>query len=53
MISYREAARIQGFGDLIFPESENGSQMQRYTLVGNAVPPPLFEAVSKALPDIW
>ncbi|KPW30754.1 DNA cytosine methyltransferase [Pseudomonas coronafaciens] len=51
--SYREAARIQGFGDLIFPETKNSSQMQRYTVVGNAVPPPLFEAVSRALPDIW
>lgn len=51
--SYREAARIQGFGDLVFPESKNGSQMQRYTVVGNAVPPPLFEEVARALPDIW
>lgn len=51
--SYREAARIQGFGDLIFPDTKNASLMQRYTVVGNAVPPPLFEAVARALPDIW
>lgn len=51
--SYREAARLQGFGDLVFPDSKSGSQMQRYTVVGNAVPPPLFEAVARALPAIW
>lgn len=51
--SYREAARLQGFGDLIFPETKYASQTQRYTVVGNAVPPPLFEAVAGALPNIW
>ncbi|MBK3431964.1 DNA cytosine methyltransferase [Pseudomonas fluorescens] len=51
--SYREAARLQGFGDLVFPETRYASQTQRYTVVGNAVPPPLFEAVAGALPDIW
>jgi DNA (cytosine-5)-methyltransferase 1 len=26
----------------------------KYTVVGNAVPPPLFEAVAKALPqELW
>lgn len=51
-ISYREAARIQGFdGDLIFPETNAISQ--RYRVIGNAVPPPLFKAVAGALPDIW
>jgi len=51
--SYREAALLQGFNDLIFPETEKGSMKMKYTVVGNAVPPPLFEAVAKALPDIW
>lgn len=52
--SYREAARIQGFGkQMTFPDNERGSMNMRYTVVGNAVPPPLFEAVSKALPDVW
>lgn len=51
--SYREAARIQGFGDLIFPDTAPGSLNMRYTVVGNAVPPPLFEAVARALPAIW
>lgn len=51
--SYREAARLQGFGDLTFPEHKWGSMNMRYKVVGNAVPPPLFEAVARALPDIW
>lgn len=50
--SYREAACLQGFSkDLAFPES-NGMH-SRYKVIGNAVPPPLFEAVARALPDIW
>lgn len=52
--SYREAARLQGFSkDFAFPETENTSLDMKYKVVGNAVPPPLFEAVAKALPDIW
>lgn len=51
-LSYREAARIQGFnGDLHFPETAGLSM--RYRVVGNAVPPPLFQAVAGALPNIW
>ena len=50
--SYREAAYLQGFKrDMVFPDS-NGMH-SRYKIIGNAVPPPLFEAVAKALPDIW
>lgn len=51
--SYREAALLQGFGELAFPESQFSSLNMRYTVVGNAVPPPLFEAVASALPEIW
>ncbi|MGH8052504.1 MAG: DNA cytosine methyltransferase [Stenotrophomonas sp.] len=51
--SYREAARLQGFSDLVFPDTRPGSLDMRYTVVGNAVPPPLFNAVASALPDIW
>lgn len=51
--SFREAACLQGFGDLIFPETDFSSLNMKYTVVGNAVPPPLFEAVAKSLPDIW
>lgn len=52
--SYREAACLQGFGQgMKFPDTATGSLDMRYKVVGNAVPPPLFEAVAKALPDIW
>lgn len=51
--SYLEAARLQGFGTLKFPDTEKSSMNMRYTVVGNAVPPPLFEAVAKVLPDLW
>lgn len=51
--SYREAARLQGLGDLAFPDTRPGSLDMRYTVVGNAVPPPLFEAVARALPAVW
>lgn len=51
-LSYREAARIQGFeGAIEFPDTY-GLAM-KYKVVGNAVPPPLFCAVAKALPDVW
>lgn len=50
--SYVEAARLQGFSDeWQFPDS--GTIREKYTAVGNAVPPPLFHAVASALPEIW
>lgn len=52
--SYREGARIQGFArDFSFPDTSAGSLRMRYTVVGNAVPPPLFQAVARALPNVW
>jgi DNA (cytosine-5)-methyltransferase 1 len=52
--SYREAARLQGFPfDFKFPDTPAGSLDMRYKVAGNAVPPPLFEAVVRALPDVW
>lgn len=52
--SYREAARLQGFNkDFHFPDTAVGSLNMRYTVAGNAVPPPLFRAVADALPPIW
>ncbi len=50
--SYREAARLQGFRPgLVFPDTARLEM--RYKVVGNAVPPPLFEAVAGALPGVW
>ena len=51
--SYKEAARLQGFGDLIFPDTKHGKLDMRYTVVGNAVPPPLFRAVAGNLSHLW
>lgn len=52
--SYREAAQLQGFADgFVFPDTTAGSLDMRYKVVGNAVPPPLFEAVASAFPDFW
>jgi DNA (cytosine-5)-methyltransferase 1 len=52
--SYREAARLQGFAkNFSLPETENASLNMKYKVIGNAVPPPLFEAVASALPDLW
>lgn len=52
--SYREAARLQGFArNFSFPDTELSSLDMRYKVAGNAVPPPLFEAVARALPDLW
>lgn len=50
--SYREAARLQGFSpDIVFPDT--AGMNSKYKVIGNAVPPPLFEAVAKALPIAW
>ncbi len=53
--TYREAARLQGFAkDFKFPDTEHASLDMKYKVAGNAVPPPLFEAVAKAIPtNIW
>lgn len=49
--SYREAAVLQGFDEhIVFPDSLN--MTQRYKVIGNAVPPPLFEAVSRPLIEL-
>jgi DNA (cytosine-5)-methyltransferase 1 len=50
-LSYKECALLQGFPSRW--RWRHGSIRQRYQLIGNAVPPPLFQAVLKQLPDIW
>lgn len=51
--SFRECSRIQGFPkNMKFPDTVRLDE--KYKVVGNAVPPPLFGAVAEALPsDIW
>jgi len=49
--SYKESALLQGFSrGFKFAE---GSLIEKYKAIGNAVPPPLFRAVTEALPNIW
>lgn len=50
--SYREAFRLQGFGRK-FQLPDTVPMHMKYKVVGNAVPPPLFEAVARAIPNIW
>lgn len=51
-LSYLEAARLQGFSkDFQFPDSFD--LWDRYEVVGNAVPPPLFAAVARSLSHVW
>jgi len=50
-LSYRECAALQGF-----PRHfawNRGSIRQRFQMIGNAVPPPLFAAVVNNLKDLW
>lgn len=51
-LSYVETARLQGFPkDIIFPDT-SGMAM-RYTIIGNAVPPPIMRCIAENLPNIW
>jgi DNA (cytosine-5)-methyltransferase 1 len=50
-LSYPECAALQGF-----PRSfswNRGTVRERFQMIGNAVPPPLFEAVVKRLEGLW
>lgn len=50
-LSYRECAVLQGF-----PETfrwQRGTVRDRFQMIGNAVPPPLFSAVVSGLRDLW
>ena len=50
--SFKEAALLQGFDrDFKFPDT--GTMREKYGAIGNAVPPPLFQAVAQAIPDVW
>jgi len=50
-LSYRECAALQGF-----PKTYKwtlGSVRERFQMIGNAVPPPLFSAVASQLSNVW
>jgi DNA (cytosine-5)-methyltransferase 1 len=50
-LSYRECAALQGFGRQFV--WERGSVRERFQMIGNAVPPPLFTAVVSNLQELW
>jgi DNA (cytosine-5)-methyltransferase 1 len=50
-LAYRECAALQGF-----PRAfawKRGTVRDRFQMIGNAVPPPLFEAVVRNLDQLW
>jgi DNA (cytosine-5)-methyltransferase 1 len=49
--AYRECAALQGFPRRFV--WKRGSVRDRFQMIGNAVPPPLFEAVVKNLENLW
>lgn len=50
-LAYRECAALQGFPRTFL--WKRGSVRERFQMIGNAVPPPLFEAVVSKLNDLW
>jgi DNA (cytosine-5)-methyltransferase 1 len=50
-LAYRECAAIQGFPDTF--TWDHGSVRDRFQMIGNAVPPPLFAAVLSGLDNLW
>jgi DNA (cytosine-5)-methyltransferase 1 len=50
-LSYKECAALQGFPRRF--KWQRGSVRERFQMIGNAVPPPLFQAVVKPLQDLW
>jgi DNA (cytosine-5)-methyltransferase 1 len=51
-LSYKECALLQGFPDTVHFPDTRGIAM-KYTVVGNAVPPPIMKAIVENIPDIW
>ncbi len=49
-LAYRECAALQGFPRHF--KWEQGTVRDRFQMIGNAVPPPLFKAVTKPLLDV-
>lgn len=49
--AYRECARLQGFPDSFV--WKYGTVREKFQMIGNAVPPPLFSAVLGSLDGLW
>ena len=51
-LSFKEAAALQNMGDWRFPDT--AGLMNKYKVIGNAVPPMLFRQIFDAIPrEIW
>jgi len=50
-LAYRECAAIQGFPDTF--RWDHGTVREKFQMIGNAVPPPLFSAVLRGLDHLW
>jgi DNA (cytosine-5)-methyltransferase 1 len=50
-LSYRECALLQGFPRTF--RWQRGSVRERFQMIGNAVPPPMFAAVVRGLEPLW
>jgi len=50
-LAYRECAAIQGFPDTFI--WDHGTVRDKFQMIGNAVPPPLFAAVLSGLDNLW
>lgn len=50
-LSYRECAALQGFP--VTYVWKRGTVRERFQMIGNAVPPPLFSAVVSGLVNLW
>ena len=50
-LSYRECAALQGFPKMW--QWKNGTVRDRFQMIGNAVPPPLFAAAAKGLSGLF
>lgn len=50
-LAYRECAALQGFPRTF--RWRKGTVRERFQMIGNAVPPPLFAAVVSGLTDLW
>ena len=47
-LSFKEAAALQNMSDWVFPDTVG--LMDKYKVIGNAVPPIVFEQITRALP---
>jgi DNA (cytosine-5)-methyltransferase 1 len=50
-LAYRECAAMQGFPDTF--SWGHGAVRDKFQMIGNAVPPPLFAAVLSGLDNLW